>query len=216
LAKILAEPNLVATSGQEASFLAGGEFPVPVPQPGAGGSVVTIEFKKFGVALKFTPVVLDEGKIAVKVTPEVSELDFTTAPVIIAGLQVPGLRTRTTTTHVELRDGQTFAIAGLISDNHRNTINKYPILGDIPILGALFRSSKYQKNETELVVLVTPRLVKPMTSTAAARLPTDRYIEPDDYEAYLLGALEGRNKKQLPASPPPQNLPEGFGRNPVP
>lgn len=213
LARILAEPNLVATSGQEAKFLAGGEFPVPVPQPGAGGAVITIEYKPFGVGLVFTPTVLDEGKIALKVSPEVSELDFVTAPVTIAGTQVPGLRKRTVTTHIELKDGQTFAIAGLLSDNHRNTIAKYPLLGDIPVLGVLFRSARYQKNETELVVLVTPRLVKPLTTTAV-KLPTDKYIEPNDFEAYLLGALEGR-KKTSPAnntSAPPPMLPDGFGQ----
>jgi pilus assembly protein CpaC len=214
LGRILAEPNLVATSGQEASFLAGGEFPVPVPQPGAGGSVVTIEWKKFGVGLVFTPVVLDGGKIALKVSPEVSELDFTTAPVIISGLQIPGLRVRRTSTHVEVKDGQTFAIAGLLSDTHRNIINKYPILGDIPILGVLFRSSNYQKNETELVILVTPRLVKPLTNTAI-RLPTDKYVDPNDYEAYLLGALEGRTKKNPASPPPPPKLPDGFGQKPL-
>jgi pilus assembly protein CpaC len=208
LGRILAEPNLVATSGQEASFLAGGEFPVPVPQD---FGTVTIQWKKFGVALVFTPTVLDDGKIALKVAPEVSELDFTTAPVILTGMQVPGLRVRRTTTHVEVKDGQTFAIAGLLSDTHRNAINKFPVLGDIPILGTLFRSSSYQKNETELVILVTPRLVKPLTTTAA-RLPTDKYIDPDDFEAYLLGALEGRNKRK-PSNPPPApvNLPAGFG-----
>jgi pilus assembly protein CpaC len=213
LARILAEPNLVATSGQEAKFLAGGEFPVPVPQPGAGGSVITIEYKPFGVGLVFTPTVLDEGKIALRVSPEVSELDFVTAPVVIAGTQVPGLRKRTVTTHIELKDGQSFAIAGLLSDNHRNTISKYPLLGDIPVLGTLFRSARYQKNETELVVLVTPRLVKPLTTTAI-KLPTDKYIEPTDFEAYLLGALEGRKKKS-PAnnnSAPPPMLPDGFGQ----
>ncbi|MBI4644298.1 MAG: type II and III secretion system protein family protein, partial [Deltaproteobacteria bacterium] len=214
LGRILAEPNLVATSGQEASFLAGGEFPVPVPQPGAGGSVVTIDWKKFGVQLVFTPVVLDEGKIALKVAPTVSELDFTTAPVIIAGLQIPGLRVRSTGTHVEVKDGQTFAIAGLLSDSHRNAVSKYPILGDIPIIGDLFRSASYQKNETELVILVTPRLVKPLTTTAV-RLPTDKYVEPTDFEAYFLGALEGRTKKN-PASPPPvPKLPDGFGQKPL-
>ncbi|RJR47364.1 MAG: type II and III secretion system protein family protein [Deltaproteobacteria bacterium] len=215
LARILAEPNLVATSGQEAKFLAGGEFPVPVPQPGAGGSVITIEYKPFGVGLVFTPTVLDEGKIALKVSPEVSELDFVTAPVTIAGTQVPGLRKRTVTTHIELKDGQSFAIAGLLSDNHRNTIAKYPLLGDIPVLGTLFRSARYQKNETELVVLVTPRLVKPLTTTAI-KLPTDKYIEPNDFEAYLLGALEGRKKKSTANnnnnSTPPPMLPEGFGQ----
>jgi len=210
LGRILAEPNLVTTSGQKANFLAGGEFPVPVPQD---FGTITILFKKFGVALEFTPTVLDGDKIAIKVTPEVSELDFTTAPVVLAGLTVPGLRMRTVTTHVELKDGQTFAIAGLLSDNHRNTLNKYPLLGDIPILGALFRSVQYQKNETELVVLATPRLVKPLTTTAV-RLPTDKYVEPTDAEAYLLGALEGRGNNKNRATPPPaQRLPEGFGQN---
>jgi pilus assembly protein CpaC len=213
LGRILAEPNLVATSGQEASFLAGGEFPVPVPQD---FGTITIQWKRFGVALVFTPTVLDGGKIGLRVAPEVSELDFTTAPVILAGLQIPGLRLRRTETHVEVKDGQTFAIAGLLSDTHRNAINKFPVLGDIPILGTLFRSSKYQKNETELVILVTPRLVKPLTTTAA-KLPTDKYIDPDDFEAYLLGALEGRNKKKSanPPPAPPQNLPAGFGYKPV-
>lgn len=208
LGRILAEPNLVTTSGQKASFLAGGEFPIPVPQDFGN---VTIEFKKFGVALEFIPTVLDGDKLAIKVTPEVSELDFTTAPVVLAGLVVPGLRMRTVTTHVELKDGQTFALAGLLSDNHRNTINKFPVLGDIPILGALFRSSQYQKNETELVVLATPRLVKPMTTTAI-RLPTDKYVEPTDVEAYLLGALEGRGKKKAATPPPAPQLPAGFGQ----
>ncbi|MFZ5450356.1 MAG: type II and III secretion system protein family protein [Thermodesulfobacteriota bacterium] len=208
LGRILAEPNLVATSGQKASFLAGGEFPIPVPQDFGN---VTIEFKKFGVALEFLPTVLDGGKLAIKVTPEVSELDFTTAPVVLSGLVVPGLRMRTVTTHVELKDGQTFALAGLLSDNHRNTINKFPVLGDIPVLGALFRSTQYQKNETELVVLATPRLVKPMTTTAI-RLPTDKYVDPTDVEAYLLGALEGRGKKNTSTPPPATKLPDGFGQ----
>jgi pilus assembly protein CpaC len=208
LGRILAEPNLVTTSGQEATFLAGGEFPVPVPQD---FGTITILFKQFGVALKFIPTVLDGGKIAIKVTPEVSELDFTTAPVVIAGLQIPGLRMRTVTTHIELKDGQTFAIAGLLSDNHRNTANKFPVLGDIPILGNLFRSTQYQKNETELVILATPRLVKPLTTTAV-RLPTDKYVEPTDVEAYLLGSLEGRGKKSASTPPPAQTLPDGFGQ----
>jgi pilus assembly protein CpaC len=212
LGRILAEPNLVSTSGQQATFWAGGEFPIPVPQ--AFGTV-TIEYKKFGILLGFTPTVLDDGKLAVKVSPEFSELDFTTSPVVIAGLVIPGLRTRQVVTHVELKDGQTFAIAGLISDTHRNVVNKFPVLGNIPILGAVFRSSQYQKNETELVVLVTPRLVKPITSTAAVRLPTDRFIEPNDVEAYLFGALEGREKKKRPVPPPLPSLPEGFGHKPV-
>ncbi len=205
LGRILAEPNLVATSGQEASFLAGGEFPVPVPQD---FGVITIEYKKFGVGLTFTPTVLDSGKIGLKVMPEVSELDETIAPVVIAGLQIPGLRVRRTSTSVEVKDGQTFAIAGLLGDQYRTIINKFPVLGDIPILGAVFRSSRFQKNETELVVLVTPYLVKPM-ETKQARLPTDSYIEANDFEFYLLGALEGRPNRRPPA--PRDNLPAGFG-----
>ena len=224
LGKLLAEPNLVTTSGQEASFLAGGEFPLPVPQASGGGTTITIEYKKFGVGLVFTPTVLDDGKIALKVAPEVSELDTTPGVAFTsAGFFVPGLKVRRTSTHVEIKDGETFAIAGLLSDSHRNIVNKFPVLGDIPVLGALFRSSSFQKSETELVVLVTPHLVKPMTTTAA-RLPTDAYIEPTDVEFYLLGSLEGRKKKgPAPAAPgsapAPAPVPEtqlpGFGYQPV-
>ena len=219
LGRLLAEPNLVTTSGQEASFLAGGEFPIPVPQASGGGTTITIEFKKFGVGLVFTPTVLDDGKIALKVAPEVSELDTTPGVAFVsAGFFVPGLKVRRTSTHVEVKDGETFSIAGLLSDSHRNIVNKFPVLGEIPVLGALFRSTQFQKSETELVVLVTPHLVKPMKATAA-RLPTDAYIEPNDFEIYLLGSLEGRRKpgpSPAPAQPsPPETQPEaqipGFG-----
>jgi pilus assembly protein CpaC len=211
LGRILAEPNLVATSGQEASFLAGGEFPIPVPQQ---FQTITIEFKKFGVGLNFTPTVLENDMIAMKVAPEVSELDFTTGVAFVAqGFVVPGLSVRRLSTHVEVKDGQTFAIAGLLSDSHRNVINKFPLLGDLPILGPLFRSSNFQKRETELVVLVTPRLVKPMAQ-GTPRLPTDAYVEPDDLEFYLLGCLEGREKKK-PQPPAQGPLPGDFGRQPV-
>jgi pilus assembly protein CpaC len=206
LGRILAEPNLVTTSGQEASFLAGGEYPIPVPQSGIGGSgVITIEYKKFGVALTFTPTVLDDGKIAMKVSPEVSQLDFTAGVAFVAqGYVVPGLSVRRTSTHVELRDGETFAIAGLLNDSSRTVVDKYPILGDLPVLGALFRSSQYQKNETELVVLATPHLVKPTTVTAT-RLPTDKYVDPNDLEFYLLGCVEGKKKTQPQPEPVPVN-----------
>jgi pilus assembly protein CpaC len=221
LGRVLAEPNLVTTSGQKASFLAGGEFPIPVPQSGIGGAAtITIEFKKFGVQLEFTPTVLDDGKIAVKVHPIVSELDFTLSTVTISNFVVPGLRTREMDTHVEVRDGQTFAIAGLLSDISRNVINKFPVLGDIPVLGVLFRSTNFQKNETELVALVTPHLVKPMTQ-GKARLPTDKYIEPSDVDVYLLGLDQGRQKppvKTAPAAAPLPDLPAlppGFGRQSV-
>ncbi len=211
LGRILAEPNLVTTSGQEASFLAGGEFPIPVPQQ---FGEITIDYKQFGVRLSFTPTVLDNDMIAMKVAPEVSELDFTQGVAFTAaGFLVPGLRVRRLSTHVEVKDGQTFALAGLLSDQHRNIINKFPMLGSIPVLGMLFRSSEFQKEQTELVVLVTPHLVKPMAQ-GMARLPTDVYVEPNDVEFYLLGCLEGKKKKQQPP-PPPRPVPENFGRQSV-
>jgi pilus assembly protein CpaC len=208
LGRVLAEPNLVTTSGQKASFLAGGEFPVPVPQSGIGGAAtITIEWKKFGVQLEFTPTVLDNDKIAVKVHPIVSELNFTIG-LQTASFTVPGLDVREMNTHIEVGDGQTFSIAGLLSEQTRNVINKFPLLGDLPVLGVLFRSTNYQKNETELVTLVTPHLVKPM-APGAARLPTDKWIDPSEVDVYLLGLDQGRKK---PAPPPPaQKLPSGFG-----
>jgi pilus assembly protein CpaC len=212
LGRVLAEPNLVTTSGQKASFLAGGEFPIPVPQSGIGGAAtITIEYKKYGVQLEFTPTVLNDAKIAVKVHPIVSELDYTNS-ITTASYVVPGLLTREMDTHVEVGDGQTFAIAGLLSDTSRNVINKFPILGDIPVLGVLFRSTNYQKRETELVALVTPHLVKPM-APGVARLPTDKWIEPTDIDTYLLGLEQGRQRptpKSAPAAPLAP-LPPGFG-----
>jgi pilus assembly protein CpaC len=215
LGRVLAEPNLMTTSGQEASFLAGGEFPIPVPQSGVGGgSTITIEYKKFGVGLNFTPTVLDDGKISMRVAPEVSELDFTAGVAFTAlGFSVPGLRVRRMSTNVEVKDGQTLAIAGLLQDNYRNVVNKFPVIGDIPVLGVLFRSSSYQKNETELVVLVVPHLVKPMTP-GVAKLPTDKFVEPTDVEKYLLGYTQGR-VRQPQAAPAPAPLPQDFGRQPV-
>jgi Flp pilus assembly secretin CpaC len=212
LGRVLAEPNLVTTSGQKASFLAGGEFPIPVPQSGIGGAAtITIEFKKYGVQLEFTPVVLDDGKIAVRVHPIVSELDYTNS-LTTENYVVPGLLTREMDTHVEVHDGQTFSIAGLLQDNSRNIINKFPVLGDIPVLGVLFRSTQYQKRETELVALVTPRLVKPMPP-GAARLSTDKWIDPSDVDVYLLGLEQGRQKPAAagPGAAPAAPLPPEFG-----
>jgi pilus assembly protein CpaC len=213
LGRVLAEPNLVTTSGQKASFLAGGEYPIPVPQSGIGGAAtITIEYKKYGVQLEFTPTVLDDHKIAVKVHPIVSELDYSNA-VTTNNFVIPGLLTREMDTQVEVQDGQTFAIAGLLQDTSRNVINKFPVLGDIPVLGVLFRSTNYQRNETELVALVTPHLVKPL-KPGAARLPTDKWIEPTDVDSYLLGLDQGRQKP--PPSPTPQTpLPPGFGNQPI-
>jgi len=189
--KILAEPTLISLSGQTASFLAGGEFPIPVPQRDS----VTIEYKSYGVGLTFTPTVLNTGKISLKVAPEVSELDYSNV-ITIYGYVVPALTTRRASTVIELADGQSFAIAGLIKETTRQVVAKFPLLGDIPILGALFRSTSFQKNESELVIIVTPRLVKPL-DLARQALPTDQYVEPDDFEFYLLGALEGRQESPL-------------------
>jgi pilus assembly protein CpaC len=185
LAKVLAKPTLVALSGQEAAFLAGGEFPIPVPQ---AFGVVTIQFKKFGVGLVFTPNVLSDKHISVNVAPEVSELDFANA-LRLQGFTIPAISTRRASTVIELADGQSFAIGGLLRDNVRTSVKQFPLLGDIPVLGALFRSTSFQKNETELVIIVTPHLVKPL-NLAGQTLPTDYYIEPNDLEFYFLGMAE--------------------------
>jgi pilus assembly protein CpaC len=185
LVKIMAEPTLIALSGQQAQFLAGGEFPVPVPQ---AFGVVTIQYKSFGVGLAFTPTVLGQNKISMTVSPEVSELDFANA-ITLQGFLVPAITTRRAATTIELADGQSFAIAGLLRETVREQVAKYPVLGDIPILGALFRSSSFQKNETELIIIVTPRLVKPLDLTKQT-LPTGQFIEPNDFEFYLMGQTE--------------------------
>jgi pilus assembly protein CpaC len=191
LVKVLAEPTLIALSGQTADFLAGGEFPIPVPQQ---NGAVTIDYKKFGVGLNFTPTVLSEDVISMKVAPEVSELDFSTA-VQFSGFVVPGITARRASTTIELADGQSFAIAGLLRDTVKEQLSKFPLLGDIPILGALFRSTSFLKNESELIIIVTPHLVKPL-NMAKQTLPTDFYIEPNDAEFYLEGRLEGRENEQ--------------------
>ena len=162
LLQILAEPNLLAIDGQEASFLAGGEFPFPVVQGGTDFTAVTIQFKEFGVRLTFTPHILKDGKIRLKVAPEVSALDFSNA-LAISGFLVPALSTRRAETEVELRSGQSFAIAGLIDNRLTEIASKIPVLGDIPFLGKLFRSRALNQTNTELLVMVTPRLVKPLS-----------------------------------------------------
>ena len=184
LVKILAEPTLVTLSGQTATFLAGGEFPIPV----SNNDGIGIEYKDYGVSLDFTPIVLPEDRIRIKVTPEVSEIDFSVA-VLIGGYPAPGLLTRKTSTVVELADGQSFAIAGLLKDTVQDTISKVPLLGDIPVLGMFFRSRSFQKKETELIIIVTPHIVKPFDQTKQT-LPIDFYIEPDDTEFYILGLME--------------------------
>lgn len=187
LLRVLAEPNLVTISGQEADFLAGGEFPVPIPSDTGIG----IEYREFGVKLRFTPAVLSENSIRLKVSPEVSEPDFTTA-VTFLGTTVPGLAKRRLETVVELGSGQTFAIGGLLSERVRSMARAVPGLGDVPVLGALFRSVDFQTDESELIVLVTPELVEPVSADQITYIPGALYLEPNDFELFLLGQVEGQ------------------------
>lgn len=192
LAKVLAEPNITALSGQQAQFLSGGEFPIPVPNQDG----VTIEYREFGVGVTFVPTVLDSGKINLNLKVMVSELSTANTLSITradtdSSYIVPSLVKRTTSTTVELGDGQTIAIGGLISDNLRESVDKIPGLGDIPILGQLFRSQEFVKGQTELVIMVTPRLVRPFNKKGVA-LPTDNFIEASDMSFYLLGKMTER------------------------
>lgn len=206
LSKTLAEPTLVALSGEKASFLAGGEFPIPVVQGNGGGGgggggqqgAITVQFKSFGVSLGFTPTVLGDGVINMIVEPEVSSLD-PSASVTINGLTVPGLQTRRASTTLELRDGESFVLAGLLRTEFQTNVQQLPILGSIPIIGSLFRSSRFQKGETELLIVVTPRLVKPIRPDQV-RLPTDRVADPDAAETLLFG--QDYKPKALPPSGP--------------
>lgn len=191
----LAEPNLVALSGDTASFLAGGEFPIPIAQDfsadsGGGNAAITVEFKQFGVGLSFTPTVLDEGRINLVVKPEVSSIDNTTAPVELSGFSIPGLKTSRVETTIELRDGQSFAIAGLYQDTFQDNVDQLPWIGDVPVLGSLFRSSSFLSRETELVVIVTAYLVKPSLMSQLST-PADRFIKPTDLDLFLGGRTEG-------------------------
>ncbi|MGZ2411528.1 pilus assembly protein CpaC [Sphingomonas sp. F9_3S_D5_B_2] len=181
LVSTLAEPTLTALSGETASFLAGGEFPVPISQ---GLGSVSVEYKQYGVGLAFTPVVLADGRISMRVRPEVSELSDA-GSVKIGEVQVPALTTRRAETTVELGSGQSFMIGGLLQNHTSNSINKAPFLGDLPILGTLFRSSSFQRNETELVIVVTPYLVRPVSGRLP--LPTDGYRAPTDPQQVLEG-----------------------------
>ena len=180
LAVTLSQPNLTALSGETAEFLAGGEFPIPLSQ---GLGTTTVEYKNYGVSLAYTPTVLANGRISIRVRPEVSELTSQGA-VNLNGFVVPALITRRAETTVELGSGQSFMIAGLLSNFSQNTIEKAPGLGDVPILGNLFRSTNFQRGETELVIVVTPYLVKPMNA-ADVRLPTDGYLKPTEGQRLL-------------------------------
>jgi pilus assembly protein CpaC len=212
LVTVLAEPNLTAMSGETANFLAGGEFPIPVAQNnsssnGSGNGTISVEFKKFGVSLAFTPTVLDGGRINLKVRPEVSQLS-TVGSVTANGFSIPALTTRTAETTVELASGQSFAIAGLLQHTSQQDANKTPFLGDVPILGALFKSDRYQRNETELVIVVTPYLVKPVSANTVAT-PVDGLTPPTDVQRIFYGT---QNQQKLPEA---GNAPRGRDGNTV-
>ncbi|MEK7932950.1 type II and III secretion system protein family protein, partial [Burkholderia contaminans] len=196
LVKILAEPNLVTISGQEATFLAGGKIFIPIPQSGSNGvSSITLQEEEFGVALKFTPTVLGNGRISLKVAPEVSELSQTGVTLSasnIGGTSIlPLITTRRASTTVQMGDGETFAIGGLIKDNGTGALKALPGVGEIPVLGALLRSTSFQQDRTELIFVITPHLVKPL-QTADVPLPTDSFTKPNEIDVYATGNMEGR------------------------
>jgi pilus assembly protein CpaC len=194
LIRRLAEPNLIALSGDTARFLAGGEFPIPVPSTTSSGApTVTIEYKKFGVELAFVPTVLSRGVINLRIEPSVSEPDFTNT-VQISGTVVPSFTVRNTRTTVELRDGQSFAIAGLLQDKNTRAISQVPWLGSVPVLGTLFRSSDYQQQETDLVVIVTPHLVTPAAPGQRLASPLDSRLPSNDVDFFLNGQPEVRKR----------------------
>jgi pilus assembly protein CpaC len=202
LVRILAEPNIMAISGQSASFLSGGKIYIPVNQSrDFGGTTVTLEEKEFGVGLKFTPTVLSGTRINLKLTSEVSELSQTGSPFTTVGgvtSVLPSITTRRVDTTIQLNDGQSFAIAGLIRNNVTQTLKKFPGLGEIPILGMLFRSTEFQKDQTELIFIVTPRLAKPMA--VAGPLPTENHAAPDRADALFMGKAEAPTTGRQPAA----------------
>lgn len=201
--RVLANPTLVALSGEEASFLAGGEFPIPVVQSisgGGGSGAITIQWKEYGVSLVFRPVVLGDGGIRLTAAQEVSELDFGNS-LVVQGFAVPALTSRRAETTLELKSGQSFAMAGLLQRNNSAVTSKLPGLGNLPVIGPLFRSIEYRENQTELVILVTASLVEPMSTAQAPPLPGALYTPPNDWELYLEGRLEGKTPAKLdPAS----------------
>ena len=193
----LAEPNLTALSGETANFLAGGEFPIPVSQ---GNDGITIEYKPYGVALAFTPIVLADGRISMRVRPEVSELSNEGA-LKLSNFEVPALTTRRAETTVELGSGQSFMLGGLLRNINSNTVDKAPFLGDLPILGSLFRSTSYKRQETELVIIVTPYLVRPVNGRMAT--PIDGYRAPTDAQQMLMGQTFNGQSGRQPLAPAP-------------
>ncbi|KVT14225.1 secretin [Burkholderia sp. MSMB1078WGS] len=208
LVKILAEPNLVTISGQEATFLAGGKIFIPIPQSsGNGTSSITLQEEEFGVALKFTPTVLANGRISLKVAPEVSELSQTGVTLSasnIGGTSIlPLITTRRASTTVQMSDGESFAIGGLIKDNATGALKAIPGVGEVPVLGALFRSTSFQQDRTELIFLITPHLVKPL-QTADVALPTDSFSKPNEADVYATGNMEGRGGVRKAGAQPKQ------------
>lgn len=206
LVSLLAEPNLTAISGETASFLAGGEFPVPI---GIDDNTIGIEFKPYGVSLSFTPTVLSGNRISLRLRPEVSQLSDTGA-IILQDFQIPGLTTRRAETTIELASGQSFIIAGLMQNRTANDINKVPALGDIPILGKLFQSKRYQSAETELVIIATPYLVRPIGAGKKPNLPTDRPVSDRQFEKLLIGQMKGRAADAAPVATGQIAGPVGF------
>jgi pilus assembly protein CpaC len=183
LARRLAEPNLVALSGETANFLAGGEYPIPIP--GLGSGQIAVEYKQYGVSLAFTPTVLRGNLINLKIIPEVSQLDPSHSVAIGAGIVVPALTVRRATTTLELKDGQSFVLAGLLQNDLSTAQQQLPWLGDVPVLGALFSSKSYQKNETDLVIIVTPRFVNPTRPGDVVRTPLDNTLPANDVDFFL-------------------------------
>ncbi len=200
IARSLAEPNLVALSGDTASFLAGGEYPIPVA--GTLGQI-TVEYKKYGVGLAFTPTVLSQGLINLRIEPEVSEIDLNNSVSVANGITVPALIVRRASTTIELRDGQSFAIGGLLQNNTKNQVEQLPWLGSVPVLGTLFSSKSYQKKETDLVIIVTPRLVHPARPGDVLKTPTDKTLPPSDVDFFLLG------RNEIPRKNPPKPVVAG-------
>jgi pilus assembly protein CpaC len=198
LARSLAEPNLVALSGDTASFLAGGEYPIPV----AGNyGQVTVAYKKYGVGLAFTPTVLNRGLINMKIVPEVSQIDITHQVAVSSNISVPALIVRRASTTVELRDGQSFIIGGLLQTDNRNQVEQLPWVGNVPVLGALFSSKSYQKNQTDLAIIVTPHIVRPAAPGDVIKTPLDGTLPPNDVDFFLLGKMEVSRAKAKEMTP---------------
>ena len=209
IARSLAEPNLVALSGDTASFLAGGEYPIPVS--GTFGQV-TVDYKKYGVGLAFTPTVLGGGLINLKIEPEVSQIDTTHTVSVTNGISVPALIVRRASTTIELRDGQSFMIGGLLQSDTKNLIEQLPWLGSVPVLGALFSSKSYQQNQTDLAIIVTPHLVRPTRPGDVVKTPADDALPPSDPDFFLLGKAEVTRAQAIKLTPVTARFADAGGR----